>query len=107
MGAYFQVKHGPGYGTLNIGANFVGMHYQYNERGMTYGQGGYFSPDVFFVAAVPITYNGYYTTAFHYAVSRSIGVQSFKQDASPYYPLGPALQVASGNAQTRAAAIPA
>ncbi len=102
MGAYFQVSHWPGYGTLNIGANFFGMHYQYNERGMTYGQGGYFSPDVFFLAAVPITYNGYYKTVFHYTLSGSIGVQSFQESAAPYYPLDPALQAASGNAQTPA-----
>ena len=44
MGAYFRVKSWPGYGSLNIGASFFGMHYDHNERGMTYGQGGYFSP---------------------------------------------------------------
>jgi cellulose synthase operon protein C len=102
MGAYFQVKHWPGYGALNIGANFFGMHYQFNERGMTYGQGGYFSPNVFFLAAVPITYSGHYKTAFHYTVSGSIGLQSFQESAAPYYPIDPVLQAASGNAQTPA-----
>ena len=54
MGAYFRVKNWPEYGSLNIGASFFGMHYEYNERGMTYGQGGYFSPNVYFLAGVPV-----------------------------------------------------
>ena len=60
MGAYFRAKQWPGYGNLNIGTSFFGMHYDHNERGMTYGQGGYFSPAVYFLAAVPITYTGYF-----------------------------------------------
>jgi cellulose synthase operon protein C len=99
MGAYFQVKRWPGYGSLNIGANFFGMHYQYNESGLTYGQGGYFSPDVYFLAGVPITFNGYYKKDLHYTIAGSIGVQSFQVDAAPYYPLDLPLQTGSGNAQ--------
>lgn len=100
MGARFQVIHWPGHGNLNIGANFAGMHYQYNERGMTYGQGGYFSPNFYFRAVVPITYNGYYKTVFHYTIIGGVGVQTFQQDKAPFYPLDPSLQLASGNAQT-------
>jgi tetratricopeptide (TPR) repeat protein len=99
MGAYFQVKHWPGYGSLNIGANFFGMHYDYNERGMTYGQGGYFSPNVYFLASVPVTYNGFYKTDFHYVISGSVGVQTFQEDKAPFYPLDQPLQTGSGNAQ--------
>ncbi len=99
MGAYFQVKNWPGYGSLNIGANFFGMHYTYNERGMTYGQGGYFSPNIYFLAGVPVTYNGYYKTDFHYTIAGSVGVQSFQEDSAPYYPLDLPLQTGSGNAK--------
>jgi cellulose synthase operon protein C len=99
MGAYFQVKNWPGYGSLNIGANFFGMHYTFNERGMTYGQGGYFSPNVYFLAGVPVTFNGYYKTDFHYTIAGSVGVQSFQEASAPYYPLDLPLQTGSGNAQ--------
>jgi tetratricopeptide (TPR) repeat protein len=99
MGAYFQVKRWPGYGSLNIGASFFGAHYDHNERYMTYGQGGYFSPNVYFLAAVPITFNGYYKNNFHYTIGGSIGVQSFQEASAPFYPLDQLLQTASGNAQ--------
>ena len=102
MGAYFLVKQWPGYGSLNIGTSFFGMHYQYNERGMTYGQGGYFSPDVYFLASVPVTFNGYYKTDFHYTIAGSVGVQSFQEDKAPFYPLDQPLQTGSGNAQMAA-----
>jgi tetratricopeptide (TPR) repeat protein len=100
MGAYFQVKTWPGYGSLNIGTSFFGMHYDHNERGMTYGQGGYFSPNVYFLAGVPISFSGYYKTDFHYTISGSVGIQSFQEAQAPYYPLDIPLQTGSGNAQT-------
>jgi tetratricopeptide (TPR) repeat protein len=92
MGAYFQVKKWPGYGNLNIGASFFGMHFDHNELGLSYGQGGYFSPNVFFLAAVPITYSGYYKSNFHYTIGGNIGVQSFQQATAPLFPLDPALE---------------
>jgi tetratricopeptide (TPR) repeat protein len=98
MGSYFRVKNWPGYGSLNMGVGFFGMHYENNQRGMTYGQGGYFSPNVYFLASVPVTYNGYYKTNFHYTINGSVGVQTFQEDSAPYYPLDRPLQTGSGNA---------
>jgi hypothetical protein len=98
MGSYFRVKTWPGYGSLNIGTFFYGMHYDHNELGMTYGQGGYFSPNVYFLAAMPVTFSGYYKTDFHYSIDGSIGVQTFQQASAPYYPLDRPLQTGSGNA---------
>jgi cellulose synthase operon protein C len=99
MGSYFRVKVWPGYGSLNIGASFFGMHYDFNERGLTYGQGGYFSPNVYFLAAVPVTFNGYYKTDFHYSINGSVGLQTFQEDKAPFYPLDQPLEVGSANAQ--------
>jgi cellulose synthase operon protein C len=87
MGAYFRVKTWPGYGTLNIGGSFFGMHYDFNERGMTYGQGGYFSPNVYFLATVPVRFDGYYKTDFHYTINGSVGLQTFQEASALYYPL--------------------
>jgi tetratricopeptide (TPR) repeat protein len=98
MGAYFLVHQWPGYGKLNMGVNFFGMHYDHNERGMTYGQGGYFSPNVYFLASVPFTYSGYYNKNFNYTINGSVGVQTFQEESAPYYPLDRPLQTGSGNA---------
>ena len=84
-------------GSLTIGANFFGMHYAHNLRYFTYGQGGYFSPQAFVVAAVPITFNGHYGPRFHYRVVASLGIQSFTEDSSAYFPLDVAIQTAQGN----------
>ena len=99
MGAYFRVKYWPGYGSLNVGTGFYGSHYDHNERGMSYGQGGYFSPNIYFLASVPVTFNGSYKTDFHYTIAGTVGVQTFQEEKAPYYPLDVPLQTGSGNAQ--------
>ncbi len=98
MGAYFRVARWPGYGNLNVGGNLFAMHYDYNERGMTYGQGGYFSPNVYFLASVPVTYTGYYKSDFHYTVNAAVGVQTFQEDSAAYFPLDRPLQTGFNNA---------
>jgi hypothetical protein len=97
MGAYFRVKNWPGYGSLNVGVSFFGMHYDYNERGMTYGQGGYFSPNVYFLAGVPVTFNGRYKNDFHYTINGNVGLQTFQEAKAPYYPLDRFLQTGASN----------
>jgi cellulose synthase operon protein C len=102
MGAYFNVHRWPGYGSLKIGGDFFAMHYDHNEQSMTYGQGGYFSPNVYFLGSVPITYTGYYKDNFHYSIAGALGVRSFQEDKAAYYPLDLPLQTDSGNAMTPA-----
>lgn len=97
MGAYFRVHTWPGYGTLNVGGNFFAMHYDNNQRGTTYGLGGYFSPNVYFLASVPITYTGSSRQGFHYSVNGSVGVQTFQESSAAYFPLDRALQVSANN----------
>jgi hypothetical protein len=91
-GAYFRVKNWPGYGSLTLGGALFGMHYTHNELGLTYGQGGYFSPQEYFLAAVPLTFNGYYKSNFHYVIAGALGVQTFRQNYAPFFPLDPGLQ---------------
>lgn len=95
-GASFRLRNWPGYGSLSLGFALAGMHYQYNEVGLSYGQGGYFSPGSYFRASVPLTFNGYYKANFHYFVSGAVGVQTFEQEEAPFYPLDPALQASFG-----------
>lgn len=97
MGAYFRIKSWPAYGSLNVGTSFYGMHYDHNERGLSYGQGGYFSPNVYFLAGVPVTFNGHYKHALHYTINGSIGLQTFQEDKAPYFPLDVFLQTGAAN----------
>jgi tetratricopeptide (TPR) repeat protein len=92
MGATLRVKNWPSVGSLNVGGALFGMHYHYDEVGLSYGQGGYFSPDSYFLAAAPVTFNGAYKSNFHYLVSGAFGVQTFQQDWQYFYPLDAGLQ---------------
>jgi tetratricopeptide (TPR) repeat protein len=96
-GAYWRVLTLPNLGTLVLGADFFGMHYAHNLRYFTYGQGGYFSPEAYFLAAMPLSWAGHYGPNLHYNIRGSIGAQSFQEDSEPYYPLDPGLQAAAGN----------
>jgi cellulose synthase operon protein C len=96
-GAYWAIWHHPEYGSLTLGMNFFGMHYDHNLRYFTYGQGGYFSPAAYMLAGVPFTFNGHYGPKFHYRVMGSLGAQAFQEDSTPYYPLDPAIQYARNN----------
>ena len=98
VGAYFRVARFPGYGTLNVGGSLFAMHYDNNQRALTYGLGGYFSPNVYFLASVPVTYNGYYKSDFHYMINGAVGVQTFQEDSAAYFPLDRPLQTGFNNA---------
>ena len=91
-GAYFLAHSFPGYGRINVGAQLFGMHYAQNELGLSYGLGGYFSPNSFFLASVPITFVGRYGNNFHYSISGNLGVQTFQEQSQLYFPLDPGLQ---------------
>ncbi len=97
MGAYWRVLAMPEYGTLNLGANFFGMHYTTNLQAFTYGMGGYFSPQAYFLANMPITWTGHYLTKWHYTVLGSVGVQAFQQNSEPLYPLDTSIEVSQNN----------
>ena len=92
MGAYFRVKTWADYGSLNIGGTLFGEHYDHNERGQTFGLGGYFSPNAYFLAAVPITFNGHFKENLHYTINGSVGLQTFQEDSAVYFPLDPTSQ---------------
>lgn len=96
-GAYWRVKDIPDVGSLTVGANFFGMHYAHNSFYFTYGQGGYFSPQAYFLGNVPVSWTGRRGVNFHYAITAGLGVQAFQDDSSQYFPLDSALEVANNN----------
>lgn len=97
-GAYFRVKEVPDQGNLTVGVNFFGMHYAHNSNFFTYGQGGYFSPQAYYLANVPFSFQGRYGVNVHYSVVAAFGVEAFQQDSVPFFPLDTALEVANSNA---------
>jgi tetratricopeptide (TPR) repeat protein len=92
LGAAFRLKTWPGVGSLTIGGALSGLHYAHNEVGLTYGQGGYFSPSSYLLMSTPVLFNGQYKTNFHYSIAGALGVQTFQQDAAPFYPLDTSLE---------------
>jgi hypothetical protein len=86
-GAWWRVKALPEYGSLSVGANFFAMRYAHNENAFTYGMGGYFSPQYYFLANVPFTFSGHYGTRWHYNILGSLGVQAFQEDSTPLFPI--------------------
>jgi cellulose synthase operon protein C len=97
-GAYWRVLNAPAMGNLSLGVNFFGMHYAKNLRYFTYGQGGYFSPEAYFLASVPISWNGHSGQNLHYSLTGSMGGQAFQEDSSPFFPLDTALEAGVNNA---------
>jgi hypothetical protein len=84
-------------GSLTVGMNFSAMHYDRNLRYFTFGQGGYFSPQQYFLFNVPVRWAGNYGSRLQYTVGGSLGLQHFAEDASDYYPTDAALQAKMGS----------
>ena len=94
-GAYWRI-FSRNYGSLTLGANFFAMHYNKNLTYFTLGQGGYFSPQQYFLFNTPVRWIGTYKRGFEYSITGSIGSQQFKENPSPYFPDNAGLQASSG-----------
>jgi hypothetical protein len=103
VGTYWRVLERPT-GSLTVGMNLTGMHYDKNLRFFTLGQGGYFSPQSYFLFNTPIRWVGKWQR-IEYLVAGSLGSQYFEEDSTPYFPLaspGQANPYYTGQAKTSA-----
>ena len=82
-GLYWQAVQG-----LTVGVNATGMHYGKNLNFFSFGQGGYFSPQQYYLASIPISWYSRHPR-FDYQIKLSGGVQYLHQDASVFYPDSP------------------
>jgi len=73
--------------TLTLGVNTTLMGYDKNLSYFTYGQGGYFSPQQYVLLNLPLEWTGR-NGLFSYDLKGSVGVQHYRENSSPYYPLG-------------------
>jgi hypothetical protein len=79
---------------LTVGLNTTLMRYDKNLSYFTYGQGGYFSPQQYVILNLPVEYMGR-NGEFTYDLKGSIGVQHYRLNSSPYFPISPAAQTAA------------
>jgi Tfp pilus assembly protein PilF len=77
--------------TTTAGVNVTYFSYSKNLRYFTLGQGGYFSPQSYFAVTIPLDYKET-DGALTWEVGAMAGVQSYTENASPYYPEDPGLQ---------------
>lgn len=82
-GLYWQIVQG-----LTVGANANYMHYDRNLKYFSFGQGGYFSPQEYYLASIPISWYSRHPR-FEYQVKFSGGVQYLHEAASVFYPVSP------------------
>ena len=80
-----------GSGVAELGLDLVYFGYRKNLRFFTLGQGGYFSPQSYFAALVPVSYTAH-SGDLTWSVKAAIGYQVYHENASPVFPDDPALQ---------------
>lgn len=73
---------------LITGAGASGLFYGQNLRHFTFGQGGYFSPQLFLHAGIPLDLSGG-SAKLKYRLGLDLGVNWFTEEASPYFPTDP------------------
>ncbi len=77
--------------SLTTGVSGMGMGYVENLRFFTFGHAGYFSPQLFFNGGVPLEFRGD-TGPFEFAVEVHLGLNWFREESMPYYPVDEDLQ---------------
>lgn len=101
-GMYWRI-HRANDSVFTAGLNVTGMSYNKNLRYFTYGHGGYFSPQQFLAMSVPFDW-AQRSGRLSYQIKGSLGVQYFKEDASPYFPTSRTRQAAAAQAASDAEA---
>jgi cellulose synthase operon protein C len=88
-----------------IGLDLVYFAYDHNLRYFSFGQGGYFSPQSYFAALIPVEYRRK-TDGLNWGVGASVGYQTYTEHASNVFPNDPALQAQLESAAAGDSTIP-
>ncbi len=86
VGAYQQIVSG-----LTLGINAAEMHYNRNLSFFSLGQGGYFSPQKYYLASIPMSWFSRHHR-FEYELRAALGIQYLSNDSSLIFPTRPDLQ---------------
>jgi hypothetical protein len=76
---------------LIAGLDLVYFGYDKNQRLFSYGNGGYFSPQSYLAANIPIDWR-VRSGDIAYRLGATVGYQNYKENAAPYFPLDAAAQ---------------
>jgi tetratricopeptide (TPR) repeat protein len=76
---------------VRVGLNLVYFGYSNNQDHFTLGYGGYFSPQDYVAAIIPVTWTAT-RGALTYTLGGSLGVQTFNANGGSIFPTQPALQ---------------
>jgi thioredoxin-like negative regulator of GroEL len=92
------LRWGPG--DLSAGWFATVKHYQRNTNFFTFGHGGYFSPEFFFITGPTLRYKTTPCATYSIDASASVGYMYYRTKDSPHYPLfDENLSALSGSAQ--------
>ncbi|MGE4047353.1 MAG: cellulose synthase subunit BcsC-related outer membrane protein [Acetobacteraceae bacterium] len=78
---------------LRVGLDLVYFSYDKNLRYFTLGQGGYFSPQSYFAALIPLRYTAK-SDDLTWSIGGALGYQTYNEHASPVFPNDAGLQSA-------------
>ena len=79
---------------VRTGLNLVYFGFDKNLNNFSFGSGGYFSPQQFFAALVPVDYREQVSPDLSYGVGGSVGVQTFRSKSALVFPNDPQRQAA-------------
>ncbi|KTF16279.1 cellulose synthase subunit BcsC-related outer membrane protein [Pseudoalteromonas sp. H105] len=77
---------------LTIGASLLHWSYKYNLSEETYGHGGYYSPQSYIGASVPITFDHRLTNDFIYRLRAGVSWSTTTNDGNEFFPNDSLLQ---------------
>ncbi|TRX03592.1 cellulose synthase subunit BcsC-related outer membrane protein [Candidatus Methylobacter oryzae] len=99
IGTYWGVWKDPSnMANVDLGLNTLYMSYKSFQDELTFGHGGYFSPQSYASISLPITVYGRYS-GWSYSVRLSGAYSVSKVDDAPYYPNNPDLQLLAESQQ--------
>lgn len=82
------------YQDLTVGIDLNYEKYKHNENNFTFGHGGYFSPQKYFVASIPVRYKKK-TENLELNASLALGYQNYHLDEEDYFPTNSQFQMAA------------
>ncbi len=82
------------YQDLTVGIDLNYENFKHNENNFTFGHGGYFSPQKYFVASIPVNYKKR-TENLELNANVSLGYQKYHLNEEDYFPTNSAYQEAA------------
>ena len=82
------------YQDLTVGIDLNYENFKHNENNFTFGHGGYFSPQKYFVASIPVNYKKR-TENMELNANVSLGYQTYHLNEEDYFPTNSAYQGAA------------